>query len=111
MRKQYFPGEIYIDDDDPGKHPVVIVSREPLNRGDYVITIPFTTARVNQDRPNLVKFEKGQGGLDKTCVAHVDAIARTEISCLGVRLGKIGDDRHQELIKAIGYVLDATCFI
>lgn len=40
------PGEIYLADIPPGqKHPVVVVSRQELNRGDYVVAALITSQR------------------------------------------------------------------
>ena len=40
------PGEIYMADFGPaGPHPVIIVSREELNRGHYALVVVCTSAR------------------------------------------------------------------
>lgn len=55
-------GEIYIADFlEAGPHPVIIVSRENLNRGRYALVVVCTSARfsVRKDLPNCVPFRAG----------------------------------------------------
>ena len=41
-----YPGEIYMADFGPaGPHPVIVVSREELNRGRYALVVVCTSAR------------------------------------------------------------------
>lgn len=56
------PGEIYIADlDEAGPHPVLLVSREELNRGRCVVAVLITSARfpVRKDLPIALPFERG----------------------------------------------------
>jgi mRNA-degrading endonuclease toxin of MazEF toxin-antitoxin module len=40
------PGEIYLADfPEAGPHPVIVVSREELNRGHYALVVVCTSAR------------------------------------------------------------------
>jgi mRNA-degrading endonuclease toxin of MazEF toxin-antitoxin module len=40
-----YPGEIYMADFGPaGPHPVIVVSREELNRGRYALVVVCTSA-------------------------------------------------------------------
>jgi mRNA-degrading endonuclease toxin of MazEF toxin-antitoxin module len=45
------PGEVYISDfdeadfDEAGPHPIIVVSREALNRGRYAVAVVCTSAR------------------------------------------------------------------
>lgn len=50
------PGEIYLADFlEAGPHPVIVVSREELNRGHYALVVVCTSARfaVRSQRANL----------------------------------------------------------
>jgi mRNA-degrading endonuclease toxin of MazEF toxin-antitoxin module len=39
------PGEIYMADFGPaGPHPVIVISRESLNRGRYALVVPCTSS-------------------------------------------------------------------
>jgi mRNA-degrading endonuclease toxin of MazEF toxin-antitoxin module len=54
------PGEIYVADfDQAGPHPVIVVSREALNRGRYVLVVVCTSARftIRRTLPNCVLGE------------------------------------------------------
>ena len=39
------PGEVYLASTDAGNRPVVVVSREELNRGNWVVAVLVTSAR------------------------------------------------------------------
>ncbi|QDV35229.1 type II toxin-antitoxin system PemK/MazF family toxin [Tautonia plasticadhaerens] len=59
------PGEVHITDfEQAGSHPVIVVSREPLNRGRYALVIVCTSARFAFRRtlPNCVPFQAGRFG-------------------------------------------------
>ena len=68
------PGEIYIADFlEAGSHPVIVVSRENLNRGHYALVVVCTSSRfaVRSQLPSCVPFRAGQFGftvlsIDKT---------------------------------------------
>ena len=50
------PGEVYMADfAEAGPHPVIILSREELNRGRYALVVVCTSARfsVRSQLPNL----------------------------------------------------------
>ena len=109
------PGEIYwayVEGTKP--RPVIIVSREELNRGHYVLAIPLTSAKL-EDRlhlPNCVALRAGQFGLDRDCVAQAEAMTVLDKGDLDVDAGPL-DSLDQEtihaLIKAVGYVISADC--
>jgi mRNA-degrading endonuclease toxin of MazEF toxin-antitoxin module len=109
------PGEIYYADfgGDPD-HRAVIVSREDLNRGTYVMTVPFTTQHFEKRSREsyCVVFRAGEFGCTKDCVARADQMGATHISELQLDRGLIDtldDMKFREIIKAIGYVLDSEC--
>jgi mRNA-degrading endonuclease toxin of MazEF toxin-antitoxin module len=56
------PGEIYMADfDRAGPHPIIVVSREDLNRGRYLLVVVCTSARfaARSRLPNCVPFRTG----------------------------------------------------
>lgn len=64
-------GEIYMADfGQAGPHPVVVVSREELNRGRYALVVVCTSARfaVRSKLPNCVPFQAGDFGFTVDCV-------------------------------------------
>src|SRR5437870_3318350 len=107
------PGEVYFADiGGEEMHRVVIVSRESINRGKYVIAIPFTSSQFEERRrlSQCVVFAAGEAGMTKDCVARADNISMLSVSRLDLETGPIGrveDERMRELIRALGYVVEA----
>jgi mRNA-degrading endonuclease toxin of MazEF toxin-antitoxin module len=107
------PGEIYWADVPPYRRPVIIVSREELNRGAYAVIVPLTSEKfpIRRELPNCIPFYAGQYGLTKDCVAQAEAITLIELAEIDTSAGPIGrldPSTHRQLIRAIGYVLSAT---
>ncbi len=66
------PGKIYLADfEEMEPHPVVVVSREELNRGNWVAAVLITSKRFEErsKQPHCVPFRAGEFGLSKDCVA------------------------------------------
>jgi mRNA-degrading endonuclease toxin of MazEF toxin-antitoxin module len=109
------PGEIYMADIPPGQqHPVVVVSREELNRGDYVVAALITSQRfaVRSKLANCVPLLAGQFGMTKDSVVQGEMAGPIRKDVINLAAGPVSrlDDRTlREVIKAIGYVLDADC--
>ena len=108
------PGEIYWAQAGPARHPIIVVSRISLNRGDYVVAVPVTSARIDERRnlPTNVLFEAGEAGLSRECVATAQQVSAVEIVDIDVedgRIGQIDDERMRDLVRAIGYVMEADC--
>lgn len=107
------PGEVYRLLG-PKPHRVVIVSREELNRGIYVVAVLVTSAGldIRLNLPNCTAFEAGQFGFEKDCVAQAESIAQVEKSELDLETGAIGTldpAALRNLIRSIGYVISADC--
>lgn len=69
------PGEIYMADfPEAGPRPIIVVSREDLNRGHYVLAVLCTSSRfsIRSKLPNSVPFQAGQFGFTKDCVAQCE---------------------------------------
>jgi mRNA-degrading endonuclease toxin of MazEF toxin-antitoxin module len=109
------PGEIYMADlDVGGRRPAIIVSREDLNQGSYVIVVLCTSANfaVRSGRPNCVPFRSGEFGFTKDCVAQCEAILFLEKTRLDLAQGVLGmldDIRMRDIVKAVGYVMASDC--
>ena len=108
------PGEVYFADagGSAGRRPVIIVSRESLNRGTHVVVVPCTTQRlaVRRALPNCVPFRVGQFGLTRECVAQCEAVDRLPIVALDpTPVGRLDAAATRKLTKAIGNVIDADC--
>ena len=66
MSRPVRQGDIYLADlPAAGRRPVVVVSRDALNRGGYATVVAFTTARLPERRslPTCVFFRAGEFGL------------------------------------------------
>ncbi|HEY4761725.1 MAG TPA: type II toxin-antitoxin system PemK/MazF family toxin [Thermoguttaceae bacterium] len=105
-------GEIYlVPFGQEGKpRPVVIVSRDTLNGGNYVIVVPFTTQKLEErkGRQSCVFFNAGEGSLSQDCVAKTDEIQRifkTEIDWVRGRIGRFSQDQMSKIVRAIRFVI------
>jgi len=106
------PGEVYWTLGDP--RPCIVVSREELNRGDYIVGVLLTTQRVQERRslPNCVPFQTGEFGLTKDCVAQAESItmiAKDNLDLARGRSGALTDERFRDLVRAIGHVISSDC--
>lgn len=102
------PGEIFIADFGPaGPHPVIVVSREHLNRGRYVLAVVCTSARfvTRSQLPNCVPFNAGDFGFAVDCVAQCENILSIDKGQLDLASGPTGildDTAMRNVVKAIG---------
>ncbi len=109
------PGEIYLADIPPGqRHAVVVVSREELNRGDYLVAALITSKNfaVRSRLANCLVLRAGQFGMQKDCVVQGETagpVEKTLIDLPSGPIGKLDDMTLRDVIRAIGYVLDADC--
>jgi len=108
-------GDIYMADfPEAGRHPVIVISREALNRGHYILVVVCTSARFEQRRslPNCVPFLAGQLGFTKDCVAQCENLLSIDHIQLDLDSGPIGsldEIKMREVIHAIGYVIESDC--
>jgi mRNA-degrading endonuclease toxin of MazEF toxin-antitoxin module len=107
------PGEIYMADlGDATPHPVIIVSREELNRGDRAVVVFCTSRRsgVRSSLPHCVPFQAGQFGFTKDCVAQCENIFVVDKNRLDSNpIGILDAVALRDVIKAIGNVIDSDC--
>jgi mRNA-degrading endonuclease toxin of MazEF toxin-antitoxin module len=105
--------EVYMADFEVGgPHPVIVVSRESLNRGRYALVVVCTSARyeVRKLLPNCVPIRAGQFGMTVDCVAQCEnmlSIERSQI--ISEPLGMLDEMTLRDVIKAIGYVIESDC--
>jgi mRNA-degrading endonuclease toxin of MazEF toxin-antitoxin module len=110
----FCPGEIYFAQTDAGTRPVVVVSREELNRGNWIVAVLITSAKfaLRSSLPHCVPFLSGECGLTKDCVAQAETISYVAVSDIDLDAGRIGivdTVRMRALIKAIGHVINSDC--
>jgi mRNA-degrading endonuclease toxin of MazEF toxin-antitoxin module len=108
------PGEIYLADTEAGKRPAVVLSREELNRGHWVVAVLITSARfaIRSSLPHCVPFRTGEFGLTKDCVAQAETITYLPVTDLDVDAGVLGvldASRLRELIRAVGNMMGSDC--
>ena len=107
------PGEVYMADlGEAAPHPVIVVSREALNRGPRVLTVLCTSQRfaARSTLAHCVPFQAGQFGLTKDCVAQCENILRLDKDTFDpTPIGVLDDMALRDIIKAIGHVMDSDC--
>jgi len=107
------PGEIYMADlGETTRHPVIIVSRANLNRGDRVVAVLCTSRKFAQRSKlaHCVPFVAGQFGFTKDCVAQCENIFLAAKDSLDpAPIGALSDEALRDVIKAIGHVIDSDC--
>ena len=109
------PGEIYMADFGPaGSRPVIVVSRENLNRGRYALVVPCTSSRfsVRSTLANCVPFREGEFGFTIDCVAQCEnllSIDQEHIDVLAGPTGVLDSAALGNIVKAIGYVIESNC--
>ena len=104
-------GDVFYAPFGEGKpRPVVVVSRDDLNRGDYVVVVPFTTQKL-ENRGVLqfcVLFKAGESGLAQDCVAKTDEITFVSVTELDWKRGRVGRvlaARMKEIVRAVRYMI------
>ncbi len=105
--------EIYRLKKDPvgKKRPVLVVSRNELNGGHYLLAIPFYSAQTAEKsrHPTAIPFAQGEFGLEKDCVAKADEVTQYRMSDLTLAegpLGTVDPARMAAVDKAIAYVFN-----
>jgi mRNA-degrading endonuclease toxin of MazEF toxin-antitoxin module len=100
------PGEIYLADIfEGGTRPVIIVSREQLNRGGLFLAVPVTASRVQERKrfANYVYLPEGSGGLreDSVAVTHLAQPVREE--ALQARWGQLSVAQLAQVVLGIAW--------
>ena len=108
------PGEIYLAVTEAGKRPAVVVSREALNRGRWVVAILITSAHfaVRSTLPRCIAFRAGEFGLTKDSVAQAETTSYLAVSDLDLDAGIMGsldESKFRELIRAVGNMMGSEC--
>src|SRR5689334_3846357 len=109
------PGEIYMADFGlAGSRPVIVASREALNRGRYMLVVPCTSSRfdLRSKLANCVPFRAGEFGFTADCVAQCEnmiSIDRDQLDLAAGPRGVLDEAALRRLIKSIGHVIEADC--
>jgi mRNA-degrading endonuclease toxin of MazEF toxin-antitoxin module len=105
-------GELYLADfEELGPHPVVVVSRKELNRGNWVVAVLITSKRfeARHKQPHCVPFHAGEFGLTVDCVAQAESLFSMRRDELGEHLGTLDEEHWRELVMAVGNMMAAEC--
>jgi mRNA-degrading endonuclease toxin of MazEF toxin-antitoxin module len=100
------PGEIHLADVfEGGLRPVVVVSREELNRGDLCLAVPITTSRVAERRgfANYVFLQSGTGGLRADSVAVCHLVQPVRAAFFKERWGRLPAATLAQIVSAIAW--------
>ena len=106
------PGEIYLADfEEMEPHPVVVVSREELNRGGWVVAVLFTSKRFGERsrQPHCVPFRAKEFGLSVNCVAQCESLFSIRREELGTHVGTLDGERRRAIVKALGKTMGSEC--
>jgi mRNA interferase MazF len=106
--------DVYLARHDPvegseqgGIRPVVIISRDSLNRHrDHVVTVPFTRTVLSRPLPTHVTIVAGEGGLRADLVARAEHIRVMAKSRMLERWGSLSASAMDEIDKALRVALD-----
>jgi mRNA-degrading endonuclease toxin of MazEF toxin-antitoxin module len=73
------------------QHPIVVISREELNRGNWVAAVLITSKRFEErsKQPHCVPFRAGEFGLSRDCVAQTESLFSIRRVELGEHLGTL----------------------
>lgn len=105
-------GEVYWAFQDK-KRPVVVVSRDAMNRGNYVLVAPLTTSHLGtrRDLPSCVYIKGVEYGL-RDCVVQTELTTHLPLEDLDIKSGPVAvldDPLIRDIVRAVGYVMDAEC--
>lgn len=110
QRSELYWIPLEFEEDGEKARPIVIVSRDELNRGDRVLAVPFYSQQVEKRAKQswCAQFKAGEGGLKKDCVAKGDEIQLIdpiEILWRRGRLGRFSADQMNRVITAVRHAL------
>jgi len=94
------PAEIDLADfEEMEPHPVVVVAREELNRGNWVAAVLITSQRFEErsKQPHCVSFRARELGSSTDWVAHCESLFSIRREELGDHLGTLDDERWRSL--------------
>ncbi|MFV8755548.1 type II toxin-antitoxin system PemK/MazF family toxin [Nannocystaceae bacterium ST9] len=86
-------------------HPHVVVQDDVFNhsRITTVVVCALTTNLHRASEPGNVLLELGEGGLAKQSVVVVSRISSVEKSRLGERIGRLSDERVEQILAGLRF--------
>ena len=103
------PGDVYLTDIfEGGTRPVIVVSREQLNRGGLYLIVPVTSSRVGERRryANYVFLPAGAGGVRDDSVAVTHLVQPVRLEMLRDKWGQISESLMQQVLVGIAWSID-----
>ncbi len=87
--------------------PVLVVSRDALNRGHSLLVVPFYSQQLDQRStlPWCSLFQIGEGGLDRKCVAKADELSRIDKLLVDLAAGPIGQFNPAQMGRVVEAML------
>ncbi len=91
-----------------GTRPVVIVSRDAINRSSPVVIVVPVTSRANKNRiyPSHVEIRAGEAGLTSDSIALCEQVRAIAVSRLNKNLGHLSNQRISQINAALKIALD-----
>lgn len=110
QRSELYWIPLEFEEDGEKARPMIIVSRDELNRGDRVLAVPFYSQQVEKRAKQrwCALFKAGEGGLKKDCYAKGDEIQLIdpiEILWRRGKLGRFNTDQMNRVITAVRHAL------
>ena len=108
-------GDVYLAVLDPsqgmeqaGTRPVIVVTRDAINKHGPVVVIVPLTSRVTKGRllPSHVEIKMGEGGLTADSVALCEQVRAISITRLTRELGHLSTTTISQLNSALKIALD-----
>lgn len=91
-----------------GRRPVVILSRDAaIARLRRVVVAPCTTTI--RGLPSEVVLEPGEDPIPRPCAINLDSVESVSVAVLVDRLGRLADDRMQQVCAALSVAVDCPC--
>jgi mRNA-degrading endonuclease toxin of MazEF toxin-antitoxin module len=91
-----------------GERPALVVSRNELNRGRFILVVPCTSSQVERRAVyrNHVLLPSGSGGLTSDTIAQTHLIQPIEVGYLERKLGELDTEQLAEVLLAIAWTID-----
>lgn len=91
-----------------GRRPVVILSRDAaIARLRRAVVAPCTTTI--RGLPSEVILEPGEDPIPRPCAINLDSVESVSVAVLVDRLGRLADDRMQQVCAALSVAVDCPC--
>ena len=90
---------------DVGRRPVIVLSRDvAIPRLRRALVAPCTTTILGL--PSEVRLEPAEDPIPLTSAVNLDMVESVSIATLVERLGRLGDDRMDEICAALAVAVD-----